>query len=113
MNIAVAVSDDKTSPTLGQTKEFVLLSDGMEERFFCEEKIPVFLKKHGVQLLICNGIGNCMLDLLSSMGIRVIPGIDKNLEEIKGLLESGDLTPGKHYSCTDHGQSCGACAGNF
>lgn len=113
MNVAIAVCKNQLAQTLGQAEEFVLLSDGEEERFFCSEKIPFFLKKHNVQLLICNGIGNCMLDLLSAMKIKVIAGVNGRLEEVRERLKTNSLESGEHYSCTDHGQSCGACAGTF
>lgn len=113
MNIAIAVCKDQLALTLGQAEEFVLLSKGKEERFFCKEKIPLFLKKHEVQLLVCNRIGNCMLDLLSTMGIEVIAGVEGELDSVRERLATCTLEAGEHYSCTDHGQSCGACAGTF
>ena len=113
MIAAVAVNGTRISSTLGKSTGFILLDQNSMEQISCQEKIPIFLKKHNVELLICNGIGNCMLDLLSAMKIKVIPGVDLELDEVIRDFRSGTLKAGKKYSCTDHGQSCGACAGTF
>jgi predicted Fe-Mo cluster-binding NifX family protein len=113
LKAAIAISNNQVSRTLGSAEQFVLLSDNAEEQFVCDGKIPAFLKRHGVQLLICNGIGNCMMDLLSTMNINVIPGVTGKWEDAAMQYRAGTLKSGEKYSCTDHGQSCGACAGTF
>ena len=113
MNAAIATCDGQLAPTLGTASQFVLLTDHSEEQIVCNEKIPLFLKHHGVQILICNGIGNCMMDLLSAMQINVIPGITGRWEDAAMQYRAGTLKAGEKFSCTDNGQSCGACAGTF
>ena len=54
-----------------------------------------------------------MLDLLNTMGIKVIPGIEGSWNEAANLFRTGRLSAGDKYSCADHGLSCGACAGTF
>ncbi len=113
MRVAIAADRDEIPPTLGGTAEFVLLDGPKQERIVCTEKIPVFLKKHQTGVLICGGIGNCMLDLLTAMGIEVIPGIDGKLPDVIARYRSGELKRGEKYSCADHDRTCGSCPGTF
>ena len=113
MRTAIAAKLDEISPTLGGTTEFVLLSGERQERLSCTEKIPAFLKKHRVEILICGGIGNCMLDLLGAMQVKVIPGVAGELAEVIRQFQAGELKSGEKYSCADHGRTCGSCPGTF
>ena len=113
MRVAIAVKGDEIAPTLGGTAEFVLLDGQAQERISCTEKIPAFLKKHRAEILICGRIGNCMLDLLGSMEVKVIPGITGELAEVIRQFQAGELKPGEKYSCADHGRTCGNCPGTF
>ena len=113
MITAIAAEKDQISATLGKTLEFVLLEDRQIRRIPCREKIPSFLQKNQVEILVCNGIGNCMLELLNSLHIKVIPGVEGKLPEVIVKIQTGTLRPGECYSCADHGMTCGACSGNF
>lgn len=99
--------------TLGRAAAFILLSGERQETLVCREKIPLFLKKNQVGTLICNGIGNCMKDLLGTMGINVIPGVQGDAGKVIADYRAGTLLPGEKYSCADHGRSCGECPGSF
>ena len=114
MKTALAVDkSDHLSVTLGSTAGFILLSGEERTRLILAEKIPLFLRKHQVGTLICNGIGNCMKDLLTSMGIEIIPGVSGGAAEVIARYRSGTLVPGEKYSCADHGRTCGECPGSF
>lgn len=113
MKTALAVEQNRMAATLGGAAEFILLSGERQESLVCREKIPLFLKKHQVGTLICNGIGNCMKDLLSVMGIKVIPGVCGEVGEVIAEHRLGKLVPGEKYSCADHGRTCGECPGSF
>ena len=99
--------------TLGQSSEFILLSGEWQETLACKDRIPAFLKKNQVETLICNGIGNCMKDLLISMGIEVIPGVQGEAGKVIADYRAGSLAPGEKYSCADYGRTCGECPGSF
>ena len=100
--------------TLGSSDAFVLLDeDRRPERTVCSGKIPQFLKRSHVGILVCSGIGNCMKDLLTSMNITVIPGVSGGIDEVIGRYLAGSLAPGEKYSCADHGRTCGECPGTF
>ena len=115
MIAALAVCGEELAPTLGGATEFLLLDEYAEilSRLPCAEKIPGFLKRHQVKQLVCGGIGCCMMDLLASMEIEVIPGVTGTAAEVRGKIRSGTLLPGQHYTCTEHGRTCGACPGSF
>ena len=113
MKTALAVEKNRISATLGGTVEFILLSGEQIETVVCAEKIPLFLKKHQAGTLICNGIGNCMKDLLCTMGIEVIPGVCGETGEVIAAYRAGTLVSGEKYSCADHGRTCGECPGCF
>ena len=68
---------------------------------------------HGDELLICDGIGNCMKDLLGTMGIKVLPGVRGGIGEVIALYRAGKLAAGEKYSCADHGRTCGERPGSF
>ena len=114
MITALAVDEsDHLSATLGSAAGFILLSGEERLRLAPAEKIPLFLRKHQVGTLICNGIGNCMKDLLTSMGIEIIPGVSGEAYGVIDRYRSGMLLPGEKFSCADHGRSCGECPGSF
>ena len=115
MTTALAVSGNRIAPTLGQTSEFLLLNGNGEElgSFRPAEKIPPFLKRHQVKILICGGIGCCMMDLLSAMKIKVIPGISGEISDVRKQFNSGNLHPGEKYTCAERGHTCGTCPGSF
>jgi predicted Fe-Mo cluster-binding NifX family protein len=114
MKTAFAVSDGGMAVTLGSAGAFVLLEeDRQPERVVCCGNIPQFLKRYQTGVLVCNGIGNCMKDLLTSMNITVIPGVSGGIDEVIGRYLAGSLAPGEKYSCADHGRTCGECPGTF
>ena len=73
----------------------------------------IILHKNQVTTLICNNIGNCMLEVLSRCQIRVIPGISGAIDEVLTLHRQNKLRPGKNFTCTENGCICGDCPGNF
>ena len=113
MKTAFALNGGKISDTLGGCTEILLFSRRKTELFSVPEKLPRFLKEHGVATLVCNGIGNCTMDLLNSMGMEVIPGVSGETAEVLESYRRGTLTGGTGYSCADHGRSCGECPGRF
>lgn len=114
MKTAFAVSDSRIAPTLGSADAFILPDgDRHPERLVCCGNIPQFLKRNHIEILVCNGIGNCMKDLLTAMNITVIPGVSGGIDEVIGKYLAGTLVPGEKYSCADHGRSCGECPGTF
>ncbi|HEX2939145.1 MAG TPA: NifB/NifX family molybdenum-iron cluster-binding protein, partial [Ruminiclostridium sp.] len=68
-----------------------------------------FLKGAGVDTVICGGIGGGAKNMLSSAGIKLISGIDGNIEAAVNAYITGSLTDqGGDCDHHDHdeGHSC-------
>ncbi len=113
MKTAFAVCGDRMADTLGSASEFLLLEDGTEHRVVRAGTIPLQLGKLHAGQLVCSGIGNCMMELLTGMGIEIIPGVDGEVAEVLRKFRTGSLTAGEKFSCADRGMTCGACSGSF
>ena len=113
MTVAITIDGDLISDSPGRASELLLIQDDEFIRIPCNGKIPMLLQIHHADVLICNGIGNCMFDLLNTMGINVIPGISGSADSAADSFRKGSLVPGEVYSCSDLGQTCGACSGCF
>lgn len=68
-----------------------------------------FLKGAGVDTVICGGIGGGARNMLSSAGIKLISGVDGNIEDAVSAYIAGALTD-QGGSCDHHdheeGHSC-------
>lgn len=83
-----------------------------------------FLKEHGVDTLICGGIGAGARAVLDELGIRLYPGVTGAADESVDKLLAGSLDYNPDTSCSHHhedGHDCGSnhckedkqgCAGN-
>ena len=70
-----------------------------------------FLVAHGVDTLICGGIGGGAQNALAQAGIRLFGGVSGNADEAVNALLAGNLgyNPNVHCDHHDHeaGHSCG------
>ena len=111
--IVFALYGDEIADTAGSAEEF-LLFDGyktlMAERH-CG--IVQFLAACNADIFVCGGIGNCLLEVLLQKGIRVIPGVCGKWKDALENFRTGTLTAGERYTCTERGQICGDCKGNY
>ena len=114
VKIAFSLDGDKIAPSLGSTQNFLLLNeDGTREILPASGNMAEFLHKNQITTLICNNIGNCMLEVLNRRRIRVIPGISGTIDEVLTLYRQKQLVPGKNFTCTENGCICGDCPGNY
>ena len=114
MKSAFSLDGDRIASTLGSTQQFLLLNeDGTQEILPAVGNMAEILHKNQVNTLICNNIGNCMLEVLSRRRIKVIPGISGAIDEVLSLYQQQKLTPSKHFTCTENGCICGDCPGNY
>ena len=72
-----------------------------------------FLQSHGVNTLICGGIGGGARTALAEAGIRLYPGAAGSADEAVQALLAGTLAYDPDTVCAHHehhgeGQSCGA-----
>lgn len=113
LKIALSIQQDVMAPTLGSSEELLLWEEGSFHPFPLPGNIPLFLKQNEVDILICNGIGCCMKELLLSMQIAVLPGISGKVCDVLDQYRSGTLKEGVNYSCADHSRTCGECPGIY
>ena len=71
-----------------------------------------FLQAHGVEALICGGIGMGARMALDDAGIRLYPGVQGNADEAVAALLSGSLNYDPDAQCSHHhdhgeGHTCG------
>ncbi|MFA5036727.1 MAG: NifB/NifX family molybdenum-iron cluster-binding protein [Candidatus Izemoplasmatales bacterium] len=116
MKIAIASQQGAVCPHFGYCEEFVLfyIEDGQIVRRESLPNpghrpgfLPVFLKDHGVEVIIAGGMGSGAVDLFHQYRIQVITGISESLDSsiqkwLKGeLVSSGSV-------CHEH-QHHGSC----
>ncbi|MDO5562774.1 MAG: P-loop NTPase [Synergistaceae bacterium] len=86
------------------------------------EALGAFLKEHGVDLLICGGIGGGAKQVLAEAGIDLVSGVSGNIEDaVKGYL-AGEIKDDPSAECTHHehgerhgeemGGTCRGCHGS-
>jgi predicted Fe-Mo cluster-binding NifX family protein len=65
-----------------------------------------WLSRQGVDVVICGGISGFALRLLSDLGLRVIPGVNGDLEETLRLFLEDRQPPGPILEPGGKGQRC-------
>lgn len=78
-----------------------------------------FLQQHGVETLICGGIGGGARTALADAGIQIYPGVTGNADECVNALLNNSLSYDPDTMCSHHhegGHTCGedkhGCGGN-
>lgn len=70
------------------------------------------LKENEIDVLICGGIGDGAMEILSDAGISVIPGMQGDIDvAVSGYLE-GNLAPSSQSVCTHHDGEEHSCSGH-
>lgn len=115
MKTAFAVTSNEIAETLGNSQNILLLGENSSQILPCPARCNLLqiLLQNNVEKLICNQIGCCMIELLKQHNIKVIAGVSGSLEDVVEIFLQGDLVPGKNFTCTENGQICGDCPGNF
>ena len=115
MKTAFAITSNQIAETLGSSQHLLLLEDASELLLTCPPRCNILqiLQQHGAEKLICGKIGCCMIELLRQHNIEVIAGISGSIGEITALYRKNQLQSGKNFTCTENGQICGDCPGNF
>ena len=124
MKIAVTYENGNVFAHFGHTKQFKLyeVQDGTvtAERVVStmgsgHGALASFLALHGVDVLICGGIGGGAKDALSEAGIRLFAGVSGNTDEAVKAYLSGMLIFNPNPHCDHHddehgqgGHSCGS-----
>ena len=131
MRIAVTHEDGTIFQHFGHTEQFKVyeIADGkavsaelLSAGGTGHEALAVFLKEHGVDVLICGGIGGGAEAALTENGIELCAGASGSADEaVKAYLRGELVNTGancdhhhddEEHSCGDScGGGCGGCAG--
>lgn len=119
MKIAVTYEDGQVFQHFGHTAQFKVY-DVQDGAVVSSAVVPTmgsghgalagFLQDHGVQTLICGGIGGGAQMALADAGITLYGGVQGSADEAVQALLSGTLAYDKDVRCDhhDHGShSCG------
>ena len=121
MKIAVTYENGEIFQHFGHTEAFKIY-DIADDKVVSAEVVDTngsshgalagFLVAHGVDTLICGGIGGGAQNALAQAGIRLFGGVSGNADEAVNALLAGNLgyDPDVHCNHHDHhgeGHSCG------
>ena len=120
MQIAVTYENGEIFQHFGHTETFKIydIADGkvvsaevVDTNGSGHGALAGFLVAHGVDTLICGGIGGGAQNALAQAGIRLFGGVSGNADEAVNALLAGNLgyNPNVHCDHHDHeaGHSCG------
>ena len=120
MKIAVTYENGEIFQHFGHTEAFKIydITDGkvvsaevVDTNGSGHGALAGFLVAHGVDTLICGGIGGGAQNALAQAGIRLFGGVSGNADEAVNALLVGNLgyNPNVHCDHHDHeaGHSCG------
>ena len=120
MKIAVTYENGEIFQHFGHTEAFKIydIADGkvvsaevVDTNGRGHGALAGFLVAHGVDTLICGGIGGGAQNALAQAGIRLFGGVSGNADEAVNALLAGNLgyNPNVHCDHHDHeaGHSCG------
>lgn len=121
MKLAVTYENGQIFQHFGHTEQFKLYEteDGAVKASAIVDTngsghgaLADFLKSHGVEALICGGIGQGAKDALAEAGIALYGGVSGDADAAVQALLAGSLTynPGVRCDHHDHGEghSCGS-----
>ncbi len=117
MRIAVPTNENKGLDSdvayhFGRCKSFIVLDengkivellDNASEHMGGTGLPPELMKKHNIDVLLCQGLGPRAIELSQKLGISVYTSQAKTVKEIFGLWKSGKLNKAtKDDSCDEH-----------
>ena len=130
MKIAVTYENGEIFQHFGHTETFKIY-DIADDKVVSAEVVDTngsghgalagFLVAHGVDTLICGGIGGGAQNALAQAGIRLFGGVSGNADEAVNALLAGNLGydpdvhcnhhdhHGEGHSCCDHGCGSHSC----
>lgn len=119
MKIAVTYENGEIFQHFGHTEQFKLY-DVEKEKIVKEEIVPTngsghgalagFLTDHGVDALICGGIGMGAQNALAAAGIKLYAGVTGSADEAAKALAEGKLEFDPDARCDHHEHHDGDCS---
>ena len=123
MKIAVTYENGLVFQHFGHTQQFKLYtvengkitsSEVVDTNGSGHGALAVFLKTHGVDTLICGGIGGGAQQMLAAAGIQLYAGVSGSCDAAVEALLAGTLAYQTAANCDhhehehEHGDGCGA-----
>ena len=121
MKAAVTYENGEVFQHFGHTEQFKLytIQDGtilsqeiVDTNGSGHGALAGFLKEHGVDTLICGGIGGGAREALEEAGIRLYGGVSGKTDDAVQALLSGSLLYDPDVTCSHHGEGHGAHHGD-
>lgn len=120
MKVAVTYENGQVFQHFGHTEQFKIYS--MEEGKVVSAVIvdtngsghgalAGFLQDHGVDTLICGGIGGGAKQALAEADIQLYGGVSGDADEAVAMLLSGNLSYNPEVMCSHHGEHHGENGG--
>lgn len=112
MKIAVAYEDGKIFQHFGKTEEFkfyeveegkVALTTIVPTNESAHSELIAFLEEHGIDTLICGGIGSAAQEALTEAGIKFYGGVSGQADAAVEALLAGHLAFDPKARCHHHG----------
>ncbi len=100
MKLAITydLSNNQVWQHFGQTQYFMLVDTDTGERNlitsggYSHRDLVPYLSNLGVKTLICGGLGNMAMTLLTGANIEVIPGVVGDINDVLEAYKKGTLT---------------------
>lgn len=121
MNIAVTYENGQVFQHFGHTQQFKVyqVEDGRVLSSWIEETgesghgaLAGFLKEHGVDTLLCGGIGGGAKTALAQAGIRLFGGVVGSADQAVEDFLAGKLRFNPDVHCSHHGDHHDGDCGN-
>lgn len=118
MKIAVTYENGNIFGHFGHTEQFKLyeINDGkiMSSTIVSTNgsghgALAAFLHNHGVDTLICGGIGGGAINALTEAGIKLYGGVVGSADEAVEALLAGRLDYNPNVKCSHHEHEHGSC----
>ena len=111
MRLAIATENGNVSAHFGHCEKFTIVDIENETLKSTEElssahgdcgTLPQLLGEKGVQCVITGGIGGRPMQLFSTKGVQVVPGVSGTIDEVIGAYIAGNLQPGDNLCGGGH-----------
>lgn len=122
--LAIPYSEGQVFPHFGKSTQFkiyVIADDRVSQSAIVEtegvghEALGLWLIQHGVNAVICGGIGPGAQGALAAAGIALLAGVEGAADEAVRKLLAGELQASSGATCNHHGHAggcghhCGGC----
>lgn len=114
MKIAVTHNNGEIFQHFGKSEQFkiyciennkIISSEVVDTNGTGHGALAGFLKDHGVEAIICGGIGSGAVNALADAGIKVYGGVSGNADKAAEALAEDKLVYSSEVNCSHHDHS--------